>query len=170
MCNSNELVWRRQWDELHTRLYSSKMHTACSLTISPSMLCSRRLGGGVPAWSGGCLPGPGGCLPSPGGVSSWSGVGGWYPSMHWGRPPWTEFLTHASENITLPQLRLRAVITDSCDSVHIKTLTLNSITWNCNCKCVQYVTYLCINHNLLLSWAHWFQYGHMFPNIRILLV
>ena len=31
---------------------------------------------------------------------------GWYPSMHWGRPPpalFTEFLTHATENITLPQ-------------------------------------------------------------------
>ena len=26
-------------------------------------------------------------------------------------PPWTEFLTHACENITFPQLRLGAVIT-----------------------------------------------------------
>ena len=34
-----------------------------------------------------------------------SGPGGWYPSMHWGRLPplWTEFLTHATENVTLPQ-------------------------------------------------------------------
>ena len=54
-------------------------------------------------WSGGCLPlvrgsasGLGVCLPL---------VWGVYPSMQWGRPPWTEFLTHASENITLPQLR-----------------------------------------------------------------
>ena len=52
--------------------------------------------GGVPG-SGGCLfqggvPGPGGCTWSQGGT--WSGT----PS-----PLWTEFLTHASENITLPQ-------------------------------------------------------------------
>ena len=43
--------------------------------------------GGVPAWSGG------GYLPGPGGVCTWSGT----------PPLWTEFLTHASENITLPQ-------------------------------------------------------------------
>ena len=88
-----------------TRLHSSRMHTARSLTVSPSMLCSGE--GGVTAWSRGCLPGPGGvpawsrggaclvpggCLPSPGG-GAWShgrgcllGPGG-YPSMHWGRPP-----------------------------------------------------------------------------------
>ena len=39
------------------------------------------------------------------GICSWGGV---YPSMHWGRQPpplWTEFLTHACENITLAQLR-----------------------------------------------------------------
>ena len=48
--------------------------------------------GGVSAWSGGCLPGPGGCI-----------------SQHALRqtpsPLWTEFLTHACENITLAQLR-----------------------------------------------------------------
>ena len=41
------------------------------------------------------------------GVSAPEGVV--YPSMQWDRPPppplWTEFLTHAAENITLPQLR-----------------------------------------------------------------
>ena len=53
---------------------------------------------------------PGGCLPM-GGVCQ-----GVYPSMHWEggcllqcmlgyTPPWTEFLTHACENITFPQLR-----------------------------------------------------------------
>ena len=49
------------------RLYSSRMHTARSLTVSPSMLCP----GGVPVWSWG-VPGPGGgawsqggCLPGP---------------------------------------------------------------------------------------------------------
>ena len=121
-------------------------------------------GGGVPAWSGGgaCLvPGGGaclvlegsclvrgGCLPGPGGGDT---------------PACTEADPHGQNSwhrllkiLPCPKLRLRAVITDSCDSVHIKTLTLNSITWNCNCKCVQYVTYLCINHNLLLSWAYWF--------------
>ena len=59
------------------RMHSSRMRTACTLTVSPSMLCSR---GGV--WSRGVV------------------------SQHALRqtpPPWTEFLTHASENITLPQ-------------------------------------------------------------------
>ena len=63
------------------RLYSSRMHTARSLTVSPSMLCP----GGVPVWSWG-VPGPGG-VPGPRGaaclVPGWCLVpGGWYPSMH----------------------------------------------------------------------------------------
>ena len=72
-----------------TRLHSSMMRTARLLIISPSMHCT---GGGVCSqW--GCLLR--GCR-----SQGWGG----YPSMHWGRPPlWTEFLTHASENITLPQ-------------------------------------------------------------------
>ena len=38
--------------------------------------------------------------------------GGVSQHMQWGRqPPWTEFLTHAYENITFPQLLLRTVIT-----------------------------------------------------------
>ena len=46
--------------------------------------CLVRGGGEVPAWSGG-----GGAWSW--GVSAWSG---WYPSMHWGRPPlWTESQT-----------------------------------------------------------------------------
>ena len=58
----------------NTRLYSSRMRTARSLTVSPSMLCS--VGG---AWSGVCVPGPGRGVPGPGrGVP---GPGG-YPSMH----------------------------------------------------------------------------------------
>ena len=65
------------------------MHTAHLLTVSPSM------------HSAGGVPGQGGCLlwgvPGQGG-------GVWYPSMHWGKSPlWTEFLTHATENITLTQ-------------------------------------------------------------------
>ena len=64
------------------------MRTARALTVSrggvylpgPGGGCTCLVGeGGVPAWSGGCVPGQ--VLP----------------------PPWTEFLTHASENITLPQ-------------------------------------------------------------------
>ena len=88
------ICWRCRFLDFNifnTRLHSSRMRTAHSLTISPSMLC---LGGGG-VWSLGrgsyALGG------------AWS-RGWWYPSMHWGRPPlWTEFLSHASENITLPQ-------------------------------------------------------------------
>ena len=79
---------------LWTRLHSSRMHTARSLAVSPSMLCSG--GGAVPGrGEGGAYLVPGGCVPGPG-----EGV-----SQHALRqtPPWTEFLTHASENITLPQ-------------------------------------------------------------------
>ena len=32
-------------------------------------------------------------------------------------PPWTEFLTHACENITFPQLLLREVMTDTCENI-----------------------------------------------------
>ena len=73
--------------------------------------------GGVPGPGGGCLvpggvpgpregvpgrgwvPGPGGGVPDPRGCT-------WSPGVYLPRyspPPWTEFLTHASENITLPQ-------------------------------------------------------------------
>ena len=40
---------------MKTRLHSSRIRTACSLTVSPSMLC---VGGCT--WSGGGVPGPGG--------------------------------------------------------------------------------------------------------------
>ena len=67
---------------LYTRMQSSRMRTVrCS---------SRLLLGGV--CSGGCLP--------RGDVSQYA------PRQTLPLPPlWTEFLTHASENITLPQLR-----------------------------------------------------------------
>ena len=64
-----------------TRMHSSRMRTARSLTVSPNML-----------WSRGEVPGPGGCLVPGGvpglGVPAWSQEGaclvggGWYPSMH----------------------------------------------------------------------------------------
>ena len=93
------------------------MHTARSLTVSPSMLCSRggaclvpggaclvlgevwSKGGvclvrGVPSWYWGeGVPAWSQGLSGPGGclvlgVPAWSwGVGVWYPSMHWGRSP-----------------------------------------------------------------------------------
>ena len=64
-----------------TRMHSSRMRIARSLTVSPNMLWS---GGGawsrgVPGLGGACLV-PGGCLHGPRGVPAWSG--GWYPSMH----------------------------------------------------------------------------------------
>ena len=56
------------------------MHTARLLTVSPSMHCAG--------------PGPGGCLVLGGVV---------YQHALRQTPLWTEFLTHATENITLSQ-------------------------------------------------------------------
>ena len=61
---------------------------------APGGVCSQGclvLGGG--AWSWGCVPGPGGCITACTEVDP-------HPP-----PLWTEFLTHACENITLAQLR-----------------------------------------------------------------
>ena len=82
-----------------TRLHSSRMRTACLLPVSPSMHCARGClfrGGGVFAPRGGCLA-PVGCL-LPGGEGGITACNG-------ADPLWTEFLTHTTENITLPQLR-----------------------------------------------------------------
>ena len=67
---------------IQTRMHSSRMLTARS--------SSRLLGWGV------CLNA---CIPS--------GTGPGHPPGPWSGHPtlWTEFLTHASENIALPQLR-----------------------------------------------------------------
>ena len=46
------------------------------------------------------------CVSLPGGVSAPVHAGIYTPPP----PPWTEFLTHACENITIPQLRLQMVI------------------------------------------------------------
>ena len=66
-----------------TRLHSSRMRTACALTVSPSILCA---GGGlllegfVPGLGGVCflggVPGLGGGVPGLGGSASWGGAPG----------------------------------------------------------------------------------------------
>ena len=58
-------LWTESQTLVKTRLHSSRMHTACSLTVSPIMLC---WGGGACSWgvpaSGECLlPGGGGGIP-----------------------------------------------------------------------------------------------------------
>ena len=85
---------------LKTILHSSRMRTTRSLTVSPSMLCSRGgclVRGG--AWSWG-VPGPRGCLvlggPGPGG-------GGGIPACTEADPP-VNRITDACKNITLSQL------------------------------------------------------------------
>ena len=107
-----------------TRLHSSRMRTARTLTVSPSMLCS---GEGCLLWGVHLVPGmsapgvymvpgggylvpvvylvPGGCTWSravylvPGGEEWGVSVARGVPRY----PLWTEFLTHASENTTLPE-------------------------------------------------------------------
>ena len=70
--------------------------------------------GGVPAWGGTCpaeyLPQgtcSGGCTCLGVYLPGWEGtcLGGGVPAQVLPPPPWTEFVTHATENITLPQLR-----------------------------------------------------------------
>ena len=72
---------KRLKNRAKTRLHSSRMHTARSLTVSPSMLCS----------GGSCLVLVGGVFWVPVGPAwSWGGaclVRGGYPIMHRGRPP-----------------------------------------------------------------------------------
>ena len=86
------------------------MHTARLLTVSPSVHCA----GGGGGW---CL------LPGDGGVCSWGGgvLGG--RGGITADPPRTEFLTHATENITLPQTSFAAVIINhnSSKSAHKQT-------------------------------------------------
>ena len=91
-----------------TRMHSSRMRTGRSLTVCRSLLLPV---GGVSApgvgWGGCLLRGGGGGVCYLGG--SGPGVGGGGVSQHALRQTlphlWTEFLTHASENITLAQLR-----------------------------------------------------------------
>ena len=92
-----------QW---RTRMHSSRMRTARSLTASRSIrrgrrracrvMCVPRLGHVCPGW---VQPGVG------------AGLGACMPKGYVCHtcPPGTEFLTHACENIIFPQLPLRAV-------------------------------------------------------------
>ena len=80
---------------LKTILHSSRMRTTRSLTVSPSMLCSR--GGGAWSWGGAWsqgVPGTGGCLVL---------GGGGIPACTEADPP-VNRITDACKNITLPQL------------------------------------------------------------------
>ena len=81
------------------------MHTARLLTVSPSMHCAGGRGLHNQGWSalqGGGLPCRGGGLPCQGGCLLARGVVSQY-ALRQTPPLWTEFLTHATENITLPQ-------------------------------------------------------------------
>ena len=94
-----------------TRMHSSRMRTARTLTVSPSTLCS----GGLCLVLGGCTWSGGWCLVQGGvcsGGGAWSqggapGPGGvclvWGGCTWSGTPPLVDRMTHASENITLPQ-------------------------------------------------------------------
>ena len=77
------------------------MHTAHALTVSPNMLCT--WGGGAcsqgGAWLGGACSGG---VTGLGGAWSW-GMGG-IPACTEADPP-VNRITHACENVTLPQFR-----------------------------------------------------------------
>ena len=49
-------------------------------------------------------------VPVHAGMPAWGGVYLVHAGIHTPLPPWTEFLTHACENITFPQLLMRTVI------------------------------------------------------------
>ena len=114
------LMWYLILTQYQTRMHSSRMRTGRSLTVCWSLLpggCLLRRGacsgggsapGRVPALEGSA---PGGLLL--GGVCSGGGgcllPGGWYPSMHWGRPPPVDRITDTSKKITLATTSLRSV-------------------------------------------------------------
>ena len=86
------LMWYLILTQYQTRMHSSRMCTGRSLTV-----CWESASRGVSAPEGCLLQEdllPGRCLLW-GGSAPWGSTpGGWYPSMHWGRPPlWTESQT-----------------------------------------------------------------------------
>ena len=85
-------IHKKQKQKTKTKMHSSRMHTARSLTVSRSICYAHTPLPRTP-------PPPTHAL----------------PAMHVPRlpmPPPTEFLTHTSENCTLPQLRCRVVMTN----------------------------------------------------------
>ena len=95
---TDEQIRKMKSKKTTASMHSSRMHTVRLLTVSRSI------------WGGGSLPRgvsvqERGCLLSQG--------GGVYPSMPWGRHPSlpVDRMTDRCKNITLPKLRLRAVIT-----------------------------------------------------------
>ena len=112
------------------RMHSSRMCTACSLTASRSIRRGRGVvhalwgiraqGRCVCLWGHAC---PEWCACLGGGLCA-QGV----CMRALGACPWTEFLTRACENITFPQLPLRAVIILKyiySSYIHINHITLN---------------------------------------------
>ena len=81
------------------------MHSSRMRTVH----CNGHLG--VGCLPGGCLPRgclPGECIPACNGADT--------PLLQ----PWTEFLTHACENITFPQLLLQTVKITCCERLSIR--------------------------------------------------
>ena len=69
------------------------------------------------------------------------------PPCHTPHPMWTEFLTHACENITFPQLLLRTVTSDKILYDTPCSLMVHShypISMQVSIKCVQYPMEICI--------------------------
>ena len=97
---------------------TSRMHTARLLTVSPSMHCTGRwevVGGGGGECGGVCSGG----VPGPRGVVS-------QHALRQTPPRETEFLTHVTENITLPQTSFRAV-----KIAVFQSISSNSVVLNC---------------------------------------
>ena len=93
-------------------LYHKRLTTLHSSRMRIDRISQHALRWGEGAWSRrGCLLRGGdvlGCVCFGGGVGAWSG--GWYPCMHWGRPPpWTESHTHLWKHYLAPT-SLRAVM------------------------------------------------------------
>ena len=136
-----------------TRSHSSTMHTACLLTISPSMHCAGEClvwGVSAPggclvqggAWSGGCLvqggAWSGGCLvqgvSAPGSAwwgdaCSWGGGGG-IPARNEADPPCEQNSCHTLLKILpCPELRLRAVINGLKGRKGFTRMTKLTVSW-----------------------------------------
>ena len=111
------------WCYLERKFWNLKLFTTeffCSYCLVFTSFCECRI-------KQECIPV--GCVPSTavaisrgvcsGGVCSWGG--GWYPSMHWGRPPPpVNRMTDRCKNITFTT-SLRTVITNQLNRPHISS-------------------------------------------------